>query len=182
MTAAGMTEARRGVRIVQLTAAALAALAAGDLAAARQASGLPLGPCFAGPDWRSSWERRAHQIVDDPASAGWITGVLMADDGVDMEKAVGRAGFHGPPDARGMVEVAYAICPEHRRQGFARAALAAMLERAASDPAVLVVRATMTPANLASRAVVAPFGFVEVGMQVDDEDGPELVLELATPR
>ena len=36
---------------------------------------------------------------------------------------VGRAGFHGPPDAGGMVEVGYAVDPDFRRRGNAIAAL-----------------------------------------------------------
>jgi ribosomal-protein-alanine N-acetyltransferase len=37
---------------------------------------------------------------------------------VDAERgvAVGRAGFHGPPDADGMVEVGYAVDPAFRRR------------------------------------------------------------------
>jgi ribosomal-protein-alanine N-acetyltransferase len=91
---------------------------------------------------------------------------------------VGRAGFHGPPDVTGMVEVGYAIDPVFRRQGYARAALVALLKWAKDDASIVTVRATISPDNLASRALVAQYGFVEVGEQWDDEDGLETIFEV----
>jgi RimJ/RimL family protein N-acetyltransferase len=114
-------------------------------------------------------------VLADPASAGWITGAVR--DG-RRGLAVGRAGFHGPPDAAGMVEVGYAIDPAHRRLGYARAALEILLDRAAAAPAVRIVRATISPDNVASRDLVLQYGFVEVGEQEDDEDGREIVYEV----
>ena len=58
-----------------------------------------------------------------------------------------------------MVEVGYAVDPPHRRQGYARAALVSLLNRAVAEPAVSVVRATISPANLASRDLVLQYGF-----------------------
>jgi RimJ/RimL family protein N-acetyltransferase len=114
-------------------------------------------------------------VLADPASAGWITGAVR-DEGRRL--TVGRAGFHGPPDAAGMVEVGYAIDPAHRRLGYARAALEILLDRAAAAPAVRIVRATISPDNVASRDLVLQYGFVEVGEQEDDEDGREIVYEV----
>ena len=114
-------------------------------------------------------------MLADPASAGWITGAVR-DDGRGV--TVGRAGFHGPPDAAGMVEVGYAIDPAHRRLGYARAALEILLGRAAAEPEVRTVRATISPGNVASRDLVLRYGFVEVGEQEDDEDGLEVVYEV----
>lgn len=168
-------DAAKRVRLVQLSAAALRALADGDLAAANRASAISLTPCFVVPDWRNTWRRRSQQVETDPTSAAWITGVIW-----DAERriAVGRAGYHGRPDARGMVEVGYAVDPAYRRQGYARAALEALLDRAASEPEVRVVRATIRPDNIASRRLVSQYGFVEVGEQWDDEDGVETVYEV----
>jgi ribosomal-protein-alanine N-acetyltransferase len=92
---------------------------------------------------------------------------------------VGKAGFHGPPDEHGMVEVGYAIVPELRRRGYARAALEALLQRAGREPAVRVVRASVSPDNAASLGLIRQYGFVRVGEQWDDEDGLELVYEVA---
>ena len=77
-----------------------------------------------------------------------------------------------------MVEVGYAVLPELRRRGYARAALEALLRRAAAEERVRVVRASISPENVASLALVAQYGFVLVGEQWDEEDGRELVLEV----
>jgi RimJ/RimL family protein N-acetyltransferase len=163
------------VEIVQLDAAALRGLGDGDQAAAERTSPVPLSPYLAGPECRRVWERRAEQVVEDPASAAWVTGVVWDPDRC---LAVGRAGYHGPPDAAGMVEVGYSIDPQFRRQGYARAALRALLTRAEADPDVRTFRATISPDNIASRDLVVAHGLVEVGEQWDDEDGLEIVYEV----
>lgn len=167
--------ARRSVRILQLSPETLHALAAGDVARAGRTAPVPLPPVFVAPDWIGTWRYRSDQVREDPGSAAWITGAVWdAESG----QVVGKAGFHGPPDARGMVEVGYAVVPELRRRGYARAALEALLARAAAEPAVTVVRASIRPDNLASLALVAQYGFVEVGDQWDEEDGLEIVYEV----
>ena len=102
------------MQIVQLPRAAVHALAAGDLAAANAAATVPLTGFFAGPDWRGLWRMRGTQLQEHSHSADWITGVIWD---VDRQVSVGRAGFHGPPDRTGMVEVGYAVDPAYRRQG-----------------------------------------------------------------
>ena len=164
------------IELVQLDGAALRALADGDLATAEASAPVPLSPYLAGPECRPVWEIRAVQVVVDPPSADWITRVVWDPD---RRLAVGRAGFHAPPDDDGMVEVGYSIDPDHRRKGYARAALRALLERAADDPAVRTVRASVAPDNVASRDLVLGEGFVEVGEQVDEVDGLEIVYEVA---
>jgi [ribosomal protein S5]-alanine N-acetyltransferase len=164
------------VRIIQLSPPTLAALADGDLEAANRTAGVALTPYFVHPDNASVWRRRAVQVLEDPPSAGWITGVVWD---VEEERAVGRAGFHGPPDEQGMVEVGYSVDPEYRRQGYARAALEALLARAAQDPSVRVVRASVRPDNTPSNNLIAQYGFAKIDEQWDDEDGLEYVYEVA---
>ncbi|MET3806274.1 RimJ/RimL family protein N-acetyltransferase [Nakamurella sp. UYEF19] len=163
------------IEIVRLCSDALAAIAAGDLPTAEERSPIPLSECFVGPDWRSVWTRRRDQIVADPASADWITGAIW-----DLERhlTVGRAGYHGPPDEHGMVEVGYAVDPAFRRRGYARAAFVSLLAQAAVEPFVTVVRATVSPDNEASRNLILQYGFTHVGEQWDDEDGLELIYEV----
>ncbi|WP_086829198.1 GNAT family N-acetyltransferase [Allokutzneria sp. NRRL B-24872] len=162
------------VRIVHLNGAVFDALAAGDLVAANSASPVPLSEYFAGPEWRSVWRMRSAQVADDPASADWVTGVIWHSE---RELAVGRAGYHGPPDEAGMVEIGYAVDPAHRRRGYARAALESLLSRATDERLVRTVRVTISPENEASYDLVAGYGFVEVGEQWDDEDGLEIIYE-----
>jgi RimJ/RimL family protein N-acetyltransferase len=152
------------------------ALAAGDLARADSLSPVRLTAYFAGPDWRGVWAMRSEQARRDPASAGWVTGVIWDED---RSLPAGRAGFHGPPDADGMVEIGYAVDPAHRRRGYARAALEALLRRARDEPSVRTVRVTIAPGNTASRDLAVPYGFTAVGEQWDDEDGLEIIYEVA---
>jgi RimJ/RimL family protein N-acetyltransferase len=166
------------VRIVHLDGPVFRALADGDLAAANAVSPVPLTAYFAGPDWRGVWRRRSAQVERDPASAGWVTGVIWDEQ---RHLAVGRAGYHGPPDASGMVEIGYAVDPAYRRRGYARAALEALLERAAREPGVRTVRVTISPGNEGSYRLAAGYGFAETGEQWDDEDGLEIIYELAVP-
>ncbi|MGW4460730.1 GNAT family N-acetyltransferase [Micromonospora sp. NPDC004704] len=163
------------VRIVHLTAPVFRALADGNLEAANAASPVPLSAYFAGPEWRGTWRRRSRQVEEDPASAAWVTGVVWDER---QRVAVGRAGYHGPPDPSGMVEIGYAVDPAYRRRGYARAALEFLLERAAHEPRVRTVRVTISPDNVASRTLALQYGFAEVGEQWDDEDGLEVIYEV----
>jgi RimJ/RimL family protein N-acetyltransferase len=163
------------VRIVHLNGPAFEALAQGDLEAANTASPVPLSAYFAGPDWRGVWQIRSRQVAEDPADAVWVTGVIWDEE---QHLAVGRAGYHGPPDAAGVVEIGYAVDRAYRRRGYARAALEALLQRAADEPQVHTVRVAITPGNRASYELVSQYGFIEVGEQWDDEDGLEIVYEV----
>lgn len=158
------------IRFVQLTPETLEALVAGDLATASVHAGFPLSEFLVAENWL--WEIRLDQVRLDPASAEWIARAAVAEpDGV----VVGHGGFHGPPDADGMVEVAYSVDPAHRRRGYGRAILAALLERADADPRVTAVRASIRPDNAASLATIAGFGFEKIGEQLDPVDGLENV-------
>ncbi|MCC2318509.1 GNAT family N-acetyltransferase [Cellulomonas chengniuliangii] len=168
----------RTVELVALQPVTIHALAAGDLDAANVTSPAPLTAYLVESDARHVWGLRSRQVDADPATAQWVTGLIV--DPANRE-VVGRAGFHGPPDAQGMVEVGYSVDPRHprhRRRGYARAALRALLDRARREPSVRVVRATISPDNAASRSLVLQHGFVEVGEQWDDEDGLEIVFEV----
>jgi RimJ/RimL family protein N-acetyltransferase len=167
------------VRIVHLTGPVFRALADGDLAAANRVSPVPLSPYFANPEWRGVWRRRSEQVERDPDHARWVTGVIWDED---HQMAVGRAGYHAPPDPSGMVEIGYAVDPEYRRRGYARAALAALLQRAAREPLVRTVRVTISPDNTASYQLASQYGFVDVGQQWDEEDGLEIIYEVDSSR
>jgi ribosomal-protein-alanine N-acetyltransferase len=163
------------VRIVHLSAEALAALAEGDLAAATRLTGLPLTPYTVSDERIGVWQRRAAQVVETPEDLPWVTGILLDDDTATV---VGAAGFHAAPDADGMVEVGYGIDPDFRRRGYARAALMLMIDRARSEPSAHVFRVTVSPDNTPSLGLVAQLPFAEVGEQWDEEDGLETIFEL----
>ncbi|MFE3190594.1 GNAT family N-acetyltransferase [Nocardia sp. NPDC059240] len=169
-------DGRPEVRIVHLNLETFRALADGDLTAANAVSPVPLTAHFAEPEWRGTWLRRRVQVEREPESAAWVTGVVWDER---RRVAVGRAGFHGTPDESGMVEIGYAVDPAHRRRGYARAALESLLRRAAREPRVRTVRVSISPDNLASNQLAAQYGFVETGRQWDDEDGLEIIYEIA---
>jgi RimJ/RimL family protein N-acetyltransferase len=133
-----------------------------------------LGALFVNDHSKWLWQYRLKQLESDPSAAPWNPYAVVAEpDGV----VIGHAGYHGPPDEAGLVEVGYTVDPAYRRQGYAKAILAALLERAAAEPDVRTVRASISPTNAASLATVAGFGFLEVGEQWDEEDGLELLFE-----
>lgn len=166
------------VQLIRLDADTIDALAARDLDGANARAPIHLTDDFIAEANARVWEFRSRQLRSSPDDGPWITRAVF-----DPKRAVavGRAGYHGPPDAAGMVEVGYSIDPVYRRQGYARAALSALLDRARAEDSVEVVRASIRPDNTASRALVAQFGFVEVGEQWDDEDGLETIFELPSP-
>jgi [ribosomal protein S5]-alanine N-acetyltransferase len=165
--------AEQSVRFVPLSGA-LTALVDGDLAEASRVAGVVLTGYFAAPEAVWLWRLRAGQVAADPGGARWIAQAAVAEPGGFV---VGHAGFHGPPDADGMVEVAYSVDPAYRRRGYATAMLRELLRRAADEPEVRTVRATISPDNTASLATIAGFGFTPNGEQWDEEDGLELIFD-----
>ncbi|MFJ2201484.1 GNAT family N-acetyltransferase [Streptomyces violaceusniger] len=163
------------VRFVELSAKALRALADGDLAGGSAEAGIALDEYFVCDRARWVFGYRADQLAADPSAAPWITRIAVSEPD---EAVVGYAGFHGPPDEAGMVEVGYTVVPGYRRQGYARAMLTALLVRAVAEPGITTVRAAISPDNNASLATIAGFGFTRVGEQWDERDGLEIVFEV----
>ena len=85
------------------------------------------------------------------------------------------------PGQSGTVEIGYAVDPVYRR-GYARAALEALLRRAAHEPRVTAVRVTISPGNTASYALASQYGFAEAGGRWDEEDGLEIIYEVPASR
>ncbi|TDC27610.1 N-acetyltransferase [Streptomyces sp. 8K308] len=167
------------MRFVELSGAVMSALLDGDLPAASRKAGVALTEYFVNDSARWLWRFRLGQMAADPGHARWMARqAVVGDEGL----VVGHAGFHGPPDEVGMVEIGYSVAPEFRRQGYARAMLVELLRRAAAEPAVTTVRATISPDNVASLATISGYGFVEVGEQWDEEDGLELIFEVPAGR
>jgi RimJ/RimL family protein N-acetyltransferase len=162
----------RRVRLAFLGDEVYRLLEAGDLVQASRKAGIDLpGQFVTSESWL--WPVFRAKIAAD-ASAEPVLVRAIVDD--DSEVVVGHAGFHAPPDARGMVEVGYTVLEAHRRRGYATSAVSLLLREAASLGA-RVVRASVSPENAGSLAVVRALGFAQVGRQWDDEDGLELVFE-----
>ncbi len=86
-------------------------------------------------------------------------------------QVVGSASFKGPPDAAGMVEVAYAIVPGWQGKGYATEATRELVAFARNDSRVRLIRAHTMPENNASTRVLTKNGFAKSGEVIDPEDG-----------
>src|SRR5262249_7374908 len=90
---------------------------------------------------------------------------------VASNTVIGSASFKGPPDADGIVEVAYAVVPSQQGRGYATEATRALVTYAFRDDRVRLVRAHTLPRNDASGRVLTKCGFTRVGQVTDPDDG-----------
>jgi [ribosomal protein S5]-alanine N-acetyltransferase len=99
----------------------------------------------------------------------WIHGFVMVHGATG--NVIGKCGFKGPPDADGMVEIAYGVNPEYQGKGYATEAAAALVSYALGTGQVRVVRAHTLPEPNASTRILTKCGFRQVGEVIDPEDG-----------
>jgi len=122
---------------------------------------------FVSGEVSAAWlERLRSGTAADP----WQHGFAVLDP--EYGTVIGTAGFTGPPDADGVVEIAYAIVPGREGRGYATQAATALVEFALRDPRVRLLRAHTLPEPNASTRVLAKCGFANVGEIVHPEDGP----------
>jgi RimJ/RimL family protein N-acetyltransferase len=122
---------------------------------------------------------RHAQLANDPDEEPWLMRVAVLKG---TRQVIGRAGFHRPPDAEGVVEIGYSVAPRFRRQGFAVEMAQGLIEWARSRGCSTCL-ASVRPDNAPSLATIAKLGFVKVGEQMDEIDGLEWVhsLDLGVP-
>lgn len=114
------------------------------------------------PEWLA-------RVESSQESDPWVHGfkmVLRADG-----SEVGRCGFTGAPDAKGMVEIAYCVNEPFRGRGYATEAARGLTAYASTDPRVRVVCAHTLPTENASTRILTKCGFSKVGESVDHEAG-----------
>lgn len=109
------------------------------------------------------------QLRKSKGTDPWTFGFAVVNPAIGQ--VIGTAGFKGPPDAAGMVEVAYGIVPAWQGKGCATAALKKLVAHAASDERVRLLRAHTLPVNNASTRVLTRNGFTKLGEVMDPEDG-----------
>jgi RimJ/RimL family protein N-acetyltransferase len=110
-------------------------------------------------------ERLRTSTQHDP----WTHGFAVVEG--DSDTVVGLASFKGPPDADGVVEIAYGIVPLYEGRGYATEAATALVGFAQRDDRVRVLRAHTLPERNASTHVLTKCGFELHGEVVDPEDG-----------
>lgn len=128
---------------------------------------------------RSSLDQTRAALEAGPSETGWRAWVFImswslgAQGGASKSasgRLVGMGGFHGPPDADGAVEIAYAMLPSFREQGLATEAVQGLTDWALRAPGVTRIVARTAPHQEASRRVLEKTGFTRAG----DKDGATL--------
>ena len=117
---------------------------------------------------------RIPRVKNEPAFAE--IGLILAVE-KESKTVAGSAGFHDFPDPNGMIEVGFGIVPEKQNLGFGKELLFGMWDWICKKPEVKILRYTVSPTNAPSMHIVKKIGFAEVGKQIDDEDGVELIFE-----
>ncbi len=121
---------------------------------------------FVSGDVSPAWLERLRASTEyDP----WKHGFAVVEGGSDT--VVGLASFKGPPDADGVVEIAYGIVPLYEGRGYATEAATALVGFAQHDDRVRVLRAHTLPERNASTHVLTKCGFELLGEVIDPEDG-----------
>ena len=119
-----------------------------------------------GGEWDRDSMRFFRQIVDRRSfTPEWGPTYVVCTG-----RLVASAGFFGPPDDAGEVEVGFSVCRSERRQGVATAAVALLCDVAARSGCASI-RARTTMQNAGSVATLQRNGFVEV--ERSDVDGGE---------
>jgi [ribosomal protein S5]-alanine N-acetyltransferase len=128
-------------------------------------------PLYNGPETRNWMRSVLAKHPDDPGFGSWYV--------IGGGQLVGTAGYKGPPDEAGTVEIGYSIIEAAQRRGYASGAVRLLVARAFRDPRVSAVRAETLPVLLGSQAVLNRCGFALVGRREDPEDGEILMYAIS---
>ena len=120
---------------------------------------------------------RIADLGEDPAAQPWLGRAIVRTEPDGTRRIIGSAGFHSPPGPDGRVEIGYRVEPDYRRQRVATEIVHALFDWAVAN-GVDRFRASVAPDNVGSLTIVRSLGFEQVGVQIDDIDGEELVFEL----
>lgn len=115
------------------------------------------------PEWLAA-------LRDSSGPDPWRHGCFVVHR--ESGSVIGSAGFTGPPDSSGTVEIGYGIVPSFEGQGYATEAAAALVAFAFARGEVRLVRAHTLPTANASTRVLEKCGFRNTGTVVDPVDGP----------
>jgi ribosomal-protein-alanine N-acetyltransferase len=119
------------------------------------------------PQWHSEDEvdyltRICQTVATDPASRVWrIHFILHNRDRV----VIGDAGFKGPPDRDGSVELAFGFVPAYRRQGYGFEAAHALFRWAFTQPEVRLITSVCDHDNAGAIRVNEKLGMRRVGVE-----------------
>lgn len=111
-------------------------------------------------------------LLAHPNDRRWSLYYVAESPGREGERPhlVGLAGYKGPPDEHGLVEIGYGVVPECRRRGYASEAVRALLATAFADRQVRAVIAHTLPELAASIGVLRATGFTLEGAGSDPHE------------
>lgn len=168
--------------LILMTPAFFTAALRGDQIEAAQLLGVPIPAAW----WPVGQHQRARlaQTQRNPALQPWMERAIVLRSPPTM---VGSIAFHMAPAPEpvrplgpGGVELGYTIFPAFRRQGYATEACQALMIWAQQQGVTRFIL-TISPENHPSLRIAAHFGFVKIGTQLDEEDGPEDIYERHVP-
>ncbi|MDQ6709289.1 MAG: adenylate kinase [Candidatus Dormibacteraeota bacterium] len=162
------------LQLVLLPLEAIAALLAGDRETAGRLVGLTIPEDFGTDADHHFLTLQKQRLEELPERRAWMARLIVLRTAGTV---IGSIGFHGPPELLGRAEIGYTVFPPWRRHGYATEGVRALVAWAARQgcPSVFL---SIGPGNDPSLKIAARLGFRQVGEQVDEIDGLELVFEL----
>lgn len=168
------------LELVSMSVPFLEALGRGDVEGAAREIGADVPPWL--PEQLEHFvQYRLATLRVEPSSRPWLGRALVLPDAGGTRRVIGTAGFHSPPDAEGRVEIGYRIDPAYRRQGYAIEAVRGLFDWATAQGVHRFI-ASISPDNEASLSLAWKLGFQQIGEQMDEIDGLELVFETSWPQ
>lgn len=124
--------------------------------------------------------RRLAQLPESPHYLPWSIRAIALRG---TSEAIGYVNFHDVPGWHEMAErdacaeFGYTIFDPYRRQGYAEETVRALMDWARERGARHFIF-SIAPGNAASQGLARKLGARKIGLQIDEEDGPEEVLLL----
>lgn len=126
-------------------------------------------------------QRRLKQLPDCPQYAPWAVRAIALRA---TNEALGYVNFHELPQWHELAqkdacaEFGYTIFESHRRKGYVEEAVRALM-RWARERGALHFIFSISPGNAPSQGLARKLGARMIGVQIDEEDGPEDVFLLS---
>jgi [ribosomal protein S5]-alanine N-acetyltransferase len=124
-----------------------------------------------GGEWDADAVRYFQRLLDDPTFDNTWGARYVTCNG----QLVANAGFFGPPDADGEVEIGYSVCAAQRNKGIATATVARLVVEAQLAGATSL-RARTTATNSASIRTLERNGFVVVDTSTGSDETTHVLL------